>query len=57
MFNNGGDLYNILQLPYPLFRDVIKAQFDRGKKSNNTSQSSNQITVPFDQPIPDPNTW
>ena len=55
MFNNGGDLYSILQLPYPLFRDVIRAQFDREKKTNN--QPSNQITVPFNQSTPDPNTW
>jgi hypothetical protein len=56
IFNHTGDLYNILQLPYPLFRDIVKAQHIRNKKKKNNS-NSNQLTIPFDQPIPKTDNW
>jgi hypothetical protein len=55
IFNKSGDLYNILQLPYPLFRDIVRAQHKRNIKDKN-KPNSNQLTIPFDQQIPDLNT-
>jgi len=32
LFENGGDLLSILQLPYPLYNDIILKQIDEKKR-------------------------
>jgi len=52
LFENSGNLESILNLPYPLYKDIILAQVDEKKrekkkleeqKNKNTSTQSKQI--------------
>ena len=49
IFENTGDLNSILQLPYPLYKDIILKQVEekkREKKELDAKMKNKQITVP-----------
>jgi len=42
LFNGSGDLNSILNLPYPLYRDIILAQVQEKRKENSISKRAFQ---------------